>query len=148
MLRSRPVPFCPSAAIPDKGSYIARQSAGTPLVVVRGKDGQVRAFINACRHRGMQVASGSGCSRAFVCPYHAWVYDLDGKLKAIPGQEGFPGLDPEEHGLVEVSACEKGGMVYVMQEGTISPEMLEDALDYFTSDQELFQQTELTDQMN
>ena len=148
MLRSRPIPFCPSAAIPDKGSYIARQSAGTPLVVVRGKDGQVRAFINACRHRGMQVASGSGCSRAFVCPYHAWVYDLDGKLKRIPGQEGFPGLDPEEHGLVEVSAREKGGMVYVMQEGTISPEMLEDALDYFTPAQELFQQTELTDQMN
>ena len=148
LLKRLPVPYCPSVAIPDKGSYIARQSAGTPLVVVRGKDGLVRAFINACRHRGMQVASGSGCSRAFVCPYHAWVYDLDGKLKRIPGQEGFPGLDPEEHGLVEVSAREKGGMVYVMQEGTISPEMLEDALDYFTPAQELFQQTELTDQMN
>ena len=148
MLRSRPVPFCPSAAIPDNGSYIARQSAGTPLVVVRGKDGQARAFINACRHRGMQVASGSGCSHVFVCPYHAWVYDLDGKLKSIPGQEGFPGIAPEEHGLVEVSAREKGGLIYVMQEGTISSEMLEDALDYFTPDQKLFQQSDLTDQVN
>ena len=71
LLRSRPVPFCPSAVLPDKGSYIARKSAGTPLVVARGKDGQVRAFINACRHRGMQVASGSGRANAFVCPYHA-----------------------------------------------------------------------------
>ena len=56
LLRRRPVPFCPSAALPDNGSYIARKAAGTPLVVARGRDGVVRAFINACRHRGMQVA--------------------------------------------------------------------------------------------
>ena len=66
LLRRRPVPFCPSAGLSEIGSYIARKAAGTPLVVVRGRDGKVRAFINACRHRGMQVASGSGCSRAFV----------------------------------------------------------------------------------
>lgn len=148
LLRSRPVPFCPSAGLPDKGSYIARKAAGTPLVVVRGHDGQVRAFINACRHRGMQVASGSGCSRALVCPYHAWAYDLDGKLKTIQGREAFPGLDAEEHGLVEVSAREKGGIVYVMQQGTISPDMLENSVDLFSPQQTLFQQGELTDQSN
>ena len=76
MLKRLPVAFCPSAAMPDKGSYIARQAAGTPLLVVRGLDGTVRAFINACRHRGRQVAKGSGCSRAFVCTYHAWTYNL------------------------------------------------------------------------
>ena len=148
LLKRLPVPYCPSVALPDKGSYIARTAAGTPLVVVRGLDGVVRAFINACRHRGMQVAKGSGCSRAFVCPYHAWTYNLEGDLKNIPGQEGFPGVNPEDHGLVEVSAQEKGGIVYVMQEGQITPEMLVDSLDFFTPDQALFEHTTLTDEAN
>ena len=148
LLRSLPIPFCPSVALPEKGSYIARKSAGTPLVVARGKDGKVRAFINACRHRGMQVASGSGRAQAFVCPYHAWSYGLDGSLKAIPGEEGFPGLATEDHGLVEVSAMEKGGLVYVMQKGDISPEMLENSRDYFSPGQQLFKQSENTDQAN
>ena len=148
LLRSLPIPFCPSVALPEKGSYIARKSSGTPLVVARGKDGKVRAFINACRHRGMQVASGSGRAQAFVCPYHAWSYGLDGSLKAIPGEEGFPGLATEDHGLVEVSAMEKGGLVYVMQKGEISPEMLENSRDYFSPGQQLFKQSENTDQAN
>ena len=148
LLRSSPIPFCPSVALPEKGSYIARKSAGTPLVVARGKDGKVRAFINACRHRGMQVASGSGRAQAFVCPYHAWSYGLDGSLKAIPGEEGFPGLATGDHGLVEVSAMEKGGLVYVMQKGEISPEMLENSRDYFSPGQQLFKQSENTDQAN
>jgi len=148
LLKRLPVPYCPSAALPDKGSYIARQAAGTPLVVVRGMDGTVRAFINACRHRGMQVASGSGCSRAFVCPYHAWTYSLEGELKNIPGQEGFPGVDPKQHGLVEVSAKEKGGIVYVMQEGEITEAMLADCLDYFTPDQKMFESENIVDEAN
>lgn len=148
LLRSLPIPFCPSVALPEKGSYIARKSAGTPLVVARGKDGKVRAFINACRHRGMQVASGSGRAQAFVCPYHAWSYGLDGSLKAIPGEEGFPGLATGDHGLVEVSAMEKGGLIYVMQKGEISPEMLENSRDYFSPGQQLFKQSENTDQAN
>ena len=148
LLKRLPVPYCPSAALSDKGSYIARTAAGTPLVVVRGLDGVVRAFINACRHRGMQVAKGTGCSRAFVCPYHAWTYNLEGDLKRIPGQEGFPGVNPEEHGLVQVSAQEKGGIVYVMQEGEITPEMLHDSLDFFTPEQALFEHTTFTDEAN
>ena len=148
LLKRLPVPYCPSAALSDKGSYIARTAAGTPLVVVRGLDGVVRAFINACRHRGMQVAKGTGCSRAFVCPYHAWTYNLEGDLKRIPGQEGFPGVNPEEHGLVQVSAQEKGGIVYVMQEGEITPEMLHDSLDFFMPEQALFEQTTFTDEAN
>ncbi len=148
MLKRIPVAYCPSAALPDKGSYIARASAGTPLVVVRGLDGEVRAFINACRHRGMQVAKGSGCSRAFVCPYHAWTYNLEGNLRHIPGQEGFPGVDPQQHGLVEVSAREKGGIVYVMQKGEITEEMLADCLDYFSPEQQMFETEDMVDEAN
>ena len=148
LLRRIPVPFCPSAALAKKGSYIARKASGTPLLVVRGADGKVRAFINACRHRGMQVAEGEGCSRAFVCPYHAWTYNLEGKLKGIPGAEGFPDVDADQHGLVEVSATEKGGIVYVKQEGQITADSMEHCLDYFAPQQKMFQQTELSDQAN
>jgi nitrite reductase/ring-hydroxylating ferredoxin subunit len=147
-LKRTPVPYCPSAALPDKGSYIARKAAGTPLLVSRGLDGMVRAFINACRHRGMQVAQGSGCSRAFICPYHAWTYNLEGNLRHIPGQEGFPGVNPEEHGLVEVSAREKGGIVYVMQEGEITEDMLAGCLDYFSPEQQMFETDEMVDEAN
>ncbi|MDB9747965.1 aromatic ring-hydroxylating dioxygenase subunit alpha [Gammaproteobacteria bacterium] len=149
LLRKLPIAYCPSAALPHNGSYIARNASKTPLLVVRGEDGEVRAFINACRHRGMQVANGSGCKKkAFVCPYHAWTYSLEGKLKRIPGEDGFPDLNKDDHGLVEVSAIEKGGIVYVQQDGQIDINSLEKCLDYFTDDQEMFQQGEVTDKAN
>jgi phenylpropionate dioxygenase-like ring-hydroxylating dioxygenase large terminal subunit len=149
LLRKLPIPYCPSAALPQNGSYIARNSSKTPLLVVRGEDGEVRAFINACRHRGMQVANGSGCKKkAFVCPYHAWTYSLEGKLKRIPGEDGFPDLNKDDHGLVEVSAIEKGGIVYVQQDGQIDINSLEQCLNYFTDDQEMFQHGEVTDKAN
>ena len=116
MLRRVPVPFCPSAALPEKGSYVAREAAGIPRLAVRGADGKVRAFRNACRHRGTQVAKGSGCAKAFVCPYHAWTYTLDGKLRHLPHEEGFPGLDKNTHGLAPVHAEERLGLVFISQE--------------------------------
>jgi phenylpropionate dioxygenase-like ring-hydroxylating dioxygenase large terminal subunit len=148
LLRSLPVVFCLSAMLPDKGSYVARKAAGTPLLVVRGDDGKVRAFINGCRHRGMQVAKNSGCARAFVCPYHAWTYGLEGELKHIPGREGFPGVELKDNGLVEVGATEKGGMVYVNQSGPVDASMLEIMPDLFSEQQAYFDQSEYTDDAN
>ena len=118
VMRRVPTPFCPSAALPEAGSYVARDAAGVPLVVVRGADRKVRAFRNACRHRGTQVASGSGCAKSFVCPYHAWTYELDGRLRHVPHAAGFPGLDKKLHGLVPVHAEERLGLVFVSQEKT------------------------------
>src|SRR5262245_250600 len=74
VLRRSHAAFCPSAALSDVGSFAAREAAGRPVVVVRGQDGVVRAFQNVCRHRGMPVAAQSGCTKAFVCPYHGWTY--------------------------------------------------------------------------
>lgn len=148
LLRRLPIPFCPSAMLPESGSYIARRASGTPLLVVRGDDGAVRAFINACRHRGMPVANGTGCTKAFVCPYHAWTYGLEGQLKQIPGEHGFPGVDPKEHGLVEVSAIEKGGLVFVQQNGSIDLANLEHTPDFFTDEQQFFDQSDFTDESN
>lgn len=119
VLRRVPTPFCPSAALPEAGSYVAREAAGVPLVVVRGVDGTVRAFRNACRHRGMQVASGTGCSRAFVCRYHGWTYNLEGQLRHIPHEAGFPGFDKDAHPLVPVTATERFGLVFVAQDEAV-----------------------------
>ena len=148
LLRSLPVVFCLSAMLPDKGLYVARKAAGTPLLVVRGDDGKVRAFINGCRHRGMQVAKNSGCARAFVCPYHAWTYGLEGELKHIPGRAGFPGVELKDNGLVEVGATEKGGLVYVNQSGPVDASMLEIVPDLFSEQQAYFDQSEYTDDAN
>jgi len=139
VLRRRLTPFCPSAALPDAGSFVAREAAGIPIVAVRGTDGKVRAFRNACRHRGMQVASGSGCTRAFVCRYHGWTYNLEGKLRHIPHEDGFPGFDREQHPLVPVAATEKLGLVFIAQDGPLAADASLDGLDRLIGpDQRLF----------
>jgi len=119
VLRRMPTPFCPSAALPEVGSFIARDAALTPLVAVRGGDGIVRAFRNACRHRGVQVVDGSGCKKALTCRYHGWTYGIDGALRGIPDEHGFPGLDKSTHGLKPVATVEQGGMVFVAQDAEI-----------------------------
>lgn len=148
LLRRLPVPFCPSAALPENGSFVARTAAGTPLVVVRGDDGIVRAFRNSCRHRGMAVAKGSGCARALICPYHSWVFGLDGNLKHIPGADGFPGLDQATHGLVAVTAEERGGLIFVTQEDPVSNGALDAFPEFFQPEQDMFSQSEVMDEAN
>ena len=139
VLRRNPTPFCPSAALPETGSWVAREAAGTPVVVVRGADGIVRAFRNACRHRGMTVAEGSGCSRALVCRYHGWVYNLEGQLRHIPHEAGFPGFDKESHPLRPLAAVERHGLVYVCQDGEAGDEDPLPGIDRLLSpDQRLF----------
>jgi phenylpropionate dioxygenase-like ring-hydroxylating dioxygenase large terminal subunit len=122
LFRRVPTPFCPSAALAEPGSFLAREAAGTPIVAVRGADGRVRAFRNACRHRGMLLADGAGCAKAFVCRYHGWAYGLDGKLNHIPHERGFPGLDKQDHGLLPVHAEERNGLVYITQDAPALPD--------------------------
>jgi phenylpropionate dioxygenase-like ring-hydroxylating dioxygenase large terminal subunit len=128
VLRRTPTPFCPSAALAEPGAYVARDAAGTPILAVRGPDGRARAFRNACRHRGTQLASGAGCEKAFVCRYHGWTYDLDGALRHVPHERGFPGLDKRTHGLVPVATIERQGLVFVTQDGGAAPDDLVDEL--------------------
>ena len=115
LIKRRFVMFCPSLALANSGDFIARSSAGTPLIAVRAEDGTVNVFRNACRHRGVKLADGEGCKRALVCPYHGWAYGLDGQLNNIPHQDGFPDFDMGENGLVKVASQEVGGLVYVCQ---------------------------------
>lgn len=118
LLKRWPVVFCPSAALPEPSSYLARDAAGVPLLAARGRDGVVRVFKNACRHRGMQVAQGSGKKNVFACRYHGWTYRLDGELVNIPHEAGFPDVDKSCSGLVAVEAREQDGLVYVVQDPT------------------------------
>ena len=132
VFRRMPTVFCPSAALPEVGSYMARDVALMPLLVVRGEDGVVRAFRNSCRHRGVQVLEGTGCKKAMTCRYHAWTYDLQGRLRAIPDEEGFPGLDKSQHGLLPVHSTEQGGLIYVTQDGAPTLDRALDALPDFS----------------
>ena len=132
VFRRAPTPFCPSAALPDEGSFVAREAALTPIVAVRGADGVARAFRNACRHRGMQVVDGSGCKAAFVCRYHGWTYGLDGRLRGVPHEHGFPDLDKAKNGLVPVKTVERHGMVFITQdEPELTPANIESLPDLF-----------------
>lgn len=70
--------------LPNPGDYRATQLFNEPLIVVRGEDGAIRVLSNTCRHRGMVMAEGAGNTNKFVCPYHAWSYDLDGGLRKAP----------------------------------------------------------------
>jgi phenylpropionate dioxygenase-like ring-hydroxylating dioxygenase large terminal subunit len=124
-----PTAFCPTSALTEPGSFVAREVSGRPIVVVRGDDGVVRAFKNVCRHRGMRVASEAGCTRVFMCGYHGWTYGLDGHLRHVPHAEGFPGLDRTQHGLAPLAAVEKRGMVFVAHESGASLAVLDDLPD-------------------
>src|SRR6185295_4110660 len=139
LMRRTLTPFCPSASLPEPGSYVARDAAGVPVVAVRGEDGQVRAFQNVCRHRGMRVAADSGCAKGLVCPYHGWSYGLDGGLRFVPHEkEGFPDLDKSKLGLKPLHAQEHGGLVFVTQEGAPSPSALADIPNLIAADQRVY----------
>ena len=90
--------------IPKPGDYHTFDFLNEAIVVIRGDDGVVRAFHNVCRHRASRLVDGpSGhCNLRLTCRYHAWSYDLRGKLAGIPFRDTFVGLDPAEHGLKPV----------------------------------------------
>ena len=71
----------------------------------------MRALANACRHRGVRVADGAGKAKRFTCPFHAWTYDIDGRLEAVPTAEAFDGMCRERKGLVELPVAEGYGLI-------------------------------------
>ena len=101
--------------VPGPGDFVVRDVADEQLLVVRGKDGVVRAFYDVCRHRGSVLCTEpQGTAKgAFVCPYHNWAYDLEGRLVGTPNVRAEDGLDRDAYGLRAV-ACEVWeGFVFV-----------------------------------
>ena len=105
-----------ASELPEPGAYRTVEQCGRPLLIVRGQDQVVRAFLNVCRHRGARlVGDGEGCRRRFTCPYHAWTYSDVGELVGIPhGRTGFEGLDRAAHGLTPVPCVERAGWIWVI----------------------------------
>lgn len=99
---------------PEKGSFFLADVLGEPLVIVRGPDLRLRAFYNVCRHRGTAVAE-ERCGRVvrFQCPYHAWIYDLEGRLVKARHMEDVEDFTPEGFGLSQVRCETWGGFVFV-----------------------------------
>ncbi len=85
------------------GQYVTATIAGQSIVIVRGYDGKLAGFLNLCRHRAsMLCADEKGSITRFTCPYHAWSYALDGKLKNAPGFNPGEDLMAENYGLIPV----------------------------------------------
>jgi len=76
------------------GAYMTFRIMGEPVLVVRDAEGTLRAFANICAHRGVEVASGKGTAKEFMCPYHGWTYDLEGKLTGAAFMKEAEGFDP------------------------------------------------------
>lgn len=95
------------------GAYSAVDLAGVPVIVVRNRAGELKAFANSCRHRGSALLAGSGTCKKIKCPFHWWTYDLDGRLKVYPRMENAAGFDPADYGLVEFPLECRHGLAYV-----------------------------------
>ncbi|NKB98789.1 MAG: Rieske 2Fe-2S domain-containing protein [Pseudomonadales bacterium] len=103
-----------SQDLPSPGSYITNDDFGTPILATRDKNGDFRAFLNACRHRGVRVAQENrGRKTLFTCPFHHWGYSNAGDLINVPDQEHFGVIDKSCNGLIELPAVERDGILWV-----------------------------------
>jgi choline monooxygenase len=104
---------CRLEQVREPGSYVAGRAGHVPIVVVRDKDGELRGFVNVCRHRNHLVAEGEGCRATLQCPYHAWTYGLDGTLVKAPRSEREPGFDAAAFSLLPVAVDTWGPWAFV-----------------------------------
>lgn len=115
LFRRYPLLMGASCQLREPGDYVTDDFSGVPILATRSEVGDVRAFLNVCRHRGAKLARGCGhVKRNFVCPYHGWSYSAEGKLVGIPDKASFDGLDADAHGLVELPVAEKHGLVWAL----------------------------------
>jgi glycine betaine catabolism A len=101
--------------LPNSGSFVTATVGGESVIALRGRDGQLRAFFNVCRHRGARlcVEKTGSVGKSLQCMYHAWTYGLDGKLIAAPNLASMEDVDRSEYGLSKVSLREWLGYVWV-----------------------------------
>lgn len=95
------------------GDYETMTIADVPLIVLRDKEGVLRAFANSCRHRGARLLEGEGNCGGIRCSFHCWSYKLDGSLVGVPHSEEFENFDKSRYGLIEFRAAELNGLAFV-----------------------------------
>lgn len=104
---------CHVSMLRETGDYYAFTLLDQDLFVMRGRDGTLRCFYNVCQHRGHTLVEETGRTRVIVCPYHAWTYELDGRLRAAPNAQTTPGFDKGRICLTEVRVEIFLGFVFV-----------------------------------
>jgi phenylpropionate dioxygenase-like ring-hydroxylating dioxygenase large terminal subunit len=124
IFRRFPAPVTVSALLPEPGMVVAHDGYGVPLMIARTKSGEVKAFLNACQHKGSKLLEDCEVHKRgrVTCPYHAWTYGIDGKLIGVARNEAFLNMDKDKRGLVELPAREWGGVIYVQLDGNPNPE--------------------------
>ena len=129
-----------SVELTEPNSYKAMDVMGTPVLLVRGDDGVLRSFVNMCSHRGAVVMEeGTGVTRRFSCPYHAWVYNTEGALVGMLDKENFGEIDMSCHGLTQLPVAERAGIVF----GGITPGMHFDIDEYLCGYGEMLEHLDL-----
>ncbi len=114
IFRRLPLLLAFTGELRQPGRYKAMKVVGVPVVMIRGRDGVVRAFMNACRHRGARVMDeGTGKCVRMVCPYHAWAYDDRGALVKVADPDKFGDFGVEGEGLTELPCAEVAGLIFV-----------------------------------
>jgi phenylpropionate dioxygenase-like ring-hydroxylating dioxygenase large terminal subunit len=113
-----PLMLAMTAELKEPGDYKAMNAGGVPVLISRTEDGEVKAFVNMCAHRGSQVMDeGCGNTHRFTCPYHAWSFNGHGDLISIYAPKDFGEIDKSQYGLTELRCLEKAGLIWV----TIDP---------------------------
>ena len=118
-LRRVPHAIGPASRLAVPGDWLSAQLLGVPIVATRGSDGELRAFVSVCRHRGALLVPGAACGAGksrFVCPYHSWTYDDRGALVGRPHESDFPHAPRESASLVPLPATIRCGLVWVVPE--------------------------------
>ncbi|MEM9722137.1 MAG: SRPBCC family protein [Bacteroidota bacterium] len=116
IFKDYPIVTGPAGQLKNPGDYFLHDVTGVPILVIKGKDDNIRAFLNICRHRGVRLLSETSghIKRNIVCPYHAWAYDTTGCLKGIFHPQGFKDIEADSHSLIELDCWVRLGMVFVV----------------------------------
>lgn len=112
---------CHGGTIDKPGAYHTFEIAGESIFAIRGRDGAVRSFYNVCQHRAHQLVEGTGRTKLVTCPYHAWTYDWNGKMKGGPNVRSVSGFDTNDVCLTEVRTEEFLGFVFVNLDDDAAP---------------------------
>lgn len=99
--------------IKNPGDYFTRALVGVSMIIMRGPDMKIKAYINSCRHRGTKLLEGTGQCAEIRCPYHGWTYNIDGTLRAFNAMEEARDLEPENFGLLDVKLDTWSGFIFV-----------------------------------
>lgn len=114
LFRRLPLLLAATCELAEPGHYKTLDVAGVPVLLVRGADRQVRAFLNSCTHRGSQLAEGRGQALRFTCPYHGWTFTGEGRLLGIAAPECYGKVDKSTLGLVSLPTLESAGLIWVV----------------------------------